>query len=399
MSFLRYIKKFSNIKDMSEERRNEYSRPRPYLAVDCVAIGYTPTSKKESLGCLRVFLKYRKGERKWSLPGRFVRSAERRVGNVIRDEKQYEEMNEYGPEAETIPQCFRLALFSKSDETWDEDGGIAKTYFSDYFKPVCKDPEKCVCFSCKECEHRDRCNPPEFQDGEFVMQLPIRSRVDRDNARVKSLIDENGKEVIEHPNYRVISLPILTMVERDKLWEFSRKTGLEHWVPLDWVIEDNPEVLGALKSPKDEGDSALRKYPREPELVGRFGLAFDHAEIVASAIRALRNVIRSQPIGRELLPEKFKLSDLNRIYDEIVGYRIEPSNFRKSMMERGKPRDGKKGDGKSNDSEDKSYVEKNLVVATSEMDSDTTRRSATLVTFNKKVYQEYLEHLDFNFTL
>ena len=207
------------------------------------------------------------------------------------------------------------------------------------------------------------------------------------------MIDENGKVINEHPNYRVISLSILTMVERDKLWGFS-KQGLEHWFPLDWVIEDNPEVLGALKSPKDEGDSALRKYPREPELVGRFSLAFDHAEIVASAIRALRNVIRSQPIGRELLPEKFKLSDLNRIYDEILGYRIEPSNFRKSMMERGKPREAKKGE-----VDDKSYIEKNLVVATDETDTDTTRRSATLVTFNKKVYQDYLEHLDFNFTL
>ena len=41
-------------------------------------------------------------------------------------------------------------------------------------------------------------------------------------------------------------------------------------------------------------------------------LAFDHAQILATAIERLRGKVRYQPIGFELLPAKFEL-----LYNEV----------------------------------------------------------------------------------
>ena len=47
-------------------------------------------------------------------------------------------------------------------------------------------------------------------------------------------------------------------------------------------------------------------------------LAFDHAEIVSAALKKLKDKIISQPIGFNLLPEKFTLSQLHKLYESIL---------------------------------------------------------------------------------
>ncbi|HSC88133.1 MAG TPA: NUDIX domain-containing protein, partial [Polyangiaceae bacterium] len=48
-------------------------------------------------------------------------------------------------------------------------------------------------------------------------------------------------------------------------------------------------------------------------------LAFDHDEIVAVALERLRGKVRYQPLGFELLPNKFTLGQLQRLYESILG--------------------------------------------------------------------------------
>jgi len=47
-------------------------------------------------------------------------------------------------------------------------------------------------------------------------------------------------------------------------------------------------------------------------------LAFDHAEILAAALARLKGKVRYQPIGFELLPPKFTLSQLQRLYEAVL---------------------------------------------------------------------------------
>ncbi len=67
--------------------------------------------------------------------------------------------------------------------------------------------------------------------------------------------------------------------------------------------------------------------------VSRFpALAFDHKEIVLLALAGLRGKVRSEPIGFELLPPKFTLTELQELYEAILETHLDKRNFRKKVL-------------------------------------------------------------------
>ena len=64
-------------------------------------------------------------------------------------------------------------------------------------------------------------------------------------------------------------------------------------------------------------------------------LAFDHGRIFETALARLRAKVRYQPIGFELLPRKFKLTELQRLYEAILGRTVDKRNFRKRVLAMG----------------------------------------------------------------
>ncbi len=61
-------------------------------------------------------------------------------------------------------------------------------------------------------------------------------------------------------------------------------------------------------------------------------LVYDHAEIVAFGLDLLRHKIRHQPIGFNLLPNKFTLLQLQALYEAILNTKLDKSNFRRKIM-------------------------------------------------------------------
>lgn len=61
-------------------------------------------------------------------------------------------------------------------------------------------------------------------------------------------------------------------------------------------------------------------------------LAFDHNEIYAKALSALRVAMRTRPLAFELLPKQFTLSQLQALYEQIFGVALDKRNFRKKML-------------------------------------------------------------------
>src|SRR5712671_8160375 len=61
-------------------------------------------------------------------------------------------------------------------------------------------------------------------------------------------------------------------------------------------------------------------------------LAFDHAEILASALARLKGKVRYEPIGFELLPPKFTLSQLQHLYEAVLATKLDKRNFRKKVL-------------------------------------------------------------------
>jgi ADP-ribose pyrophosphatase YjhB (NUDIX family) len=61
-------------------------------------------------------------------------------------------------------------------------------------------------------------------------------------------------------------------------------------------------------------------------------LIFDHNEIVETALNKLRRKCRTQPIGFELLPEKFTIPQLQNLYEAILDKTFDKRNFRKKLL-------------------------------------------------------------------
>jgi len=62
-------------------------------------------------------------------------------------------------------------------------------------------------------------------------------------------------------------------------------------------------------------------------------LAFDHAAIFEKALEKLRLKLKQEPIGFELLTEKFTLTQLQHLYEAILGTRFDARNFRKKISQ------------------------------------------------------------------
>lgn len=64
-------------------------------------------------------------------------------------------------------------------------------------------------------------------------------------------------------------------------------------------------------------------------------LAFDHSEIIEKSIGKLRRDLADSPVAFELLPEKFTLSQLQRVYESILNKPLDKRNFRKKILHSG----------------------------------------------------------------
>lgn len=81
-----------------------------------------------------------------------------------------------------------------------------------------------------------------------------------------------------------------------------------------------------LRAASDAADVAWFPVAELPKL------AFDHEKIVEVALRRLKAKVRYEPIGFELLPEKFTLRELQRLYETVLGTPVDKRNFRKKIL-------------------------------------------------------------------
>ncbi|MEM9413991.1 MAG: NUDIX domain-containing protein [Planctomycetota bacterium] len=91
-------------------------------------------------------------------------------------------------------------------------------------------------------------------------------------------------------------------------------------------------------------------------------LAFDHEQILDAALERLQGKVRYQPIGFELLPKKFPLRDLQRLYEIVLDRGLDKRNFRKKILNM------------------------DILVELNEIEKDVAHRAAKLYRFDKKKY-------------
>jgi hypothetical protein len=77
---------------------------------------------------------------------------------------------------------------------------------------------------------------------------------------------------------------------------------------------------------KENNGAHWRSISALPELI------FDHRKMVTLALNCLRRQVEINPVGFELLPEKFTLVHLQELYEAIYQRIIDKRNFRKKIL-------------------------------------------------------------------
>jgi 8-oxo-dGTP diphosphatase len=103
-------------------------------------------------------------------------------------------------------------------------------------------------------------------------------------------------------------------------------------------------------------------------------LAFDHDKIVQVALNQLKTKVRYEPIGFELLPKKFTLSQLQKLYEAVLGQQLDKRNFRKKILKM------------------------DLLVALDETQKDVSHRAARFYQFDEQKHLQ-LKEKGFNFEI
>ena len=132
------------------------------------------------------------------------------------------------------------------------------------------------------------------------------------------------------PGERVISIAYCELIN---VKDYDDNIRLQHG--LEWVnLEDMPQLYS------------------------------DHNIMVSKAINMLRRRINTEPLSFNLLPDLFTLTQLQHVYEAILGEEIDKRNFRKRI--------------KTID-----FIEKTELV-----DKITSKRGAALFRFNKRAYED-----------
>lgn len=146
----------------------------------------------------------------------------------------------------------------------------------------------------------------------YIRQVGAFGRIDRD------------------PGERVISIAYCTLIN---VKDYDDSLRVEHG--LEWVsLNELPELYS------------------------------DHKLMIRNAIAQIRRRINHEPLSFKLLPDLFTLTQLQHVFEAVIGEEIDKRNFRKRVK-------------------DIDFIEKTELI-----DKVNSKRGAALYRFNKKAYEE-----------
>ena len=101
--------------------------------------------------------------------------------------------------------------------------------------------------------------------------------------------------------------------------------------PRGWVVS---VAYYALVSPEKHSIHAATdaRQARWFPVTSLPRLAFDHADILGTALERIRGKLTYAPVGFELLPQKFTIKQLQKLYEIVLGMKLDNRNFRKKIF-------------------------------------------------------------------
>ncbi|HEY8462429.1 MAG TPA: NUDIX domain-containing protein [Bacillota bacterium] len=159
-------------------------------------------------------------------------------------------------------------------------------------------------------------------------------------------------EVNRDPRTRVISCSYLALADSialnvkagddavDARWfqvDYQVNREQETLLPTGFIAEklvtlklaDQAQQLTGIIRIVNTVEGRVSKVKRE--VIEAPGIAFDHTKMIAYAIERLRNKLEYTDIAFNLMPERFTLSQLQQVYEVILGKQLLPAAFRRKI--------------------------------------------------------------------
>lgn len=186
------------------------------------------------------------------------------------------------------------------------------------------------------------------EDTEEAVQRVLRNKTDLSKAYLEQLYTWGA--VDRDPRHRIFSISYLTLVQEANLKEKSQAISYEWFAlsmnPLSEELVESATGYSLTRSEEICFESASEAFTvkikwnrsmqnglieQSCELSENESLAFDHAKIIAYALRRLREKIEYSPLAFSLMPNRFTLTELQQVYELILGKELLKANFRRKI--------------------------------------------------------------------
>lgn len=148
-----------------------------------------------------------------------------------------------------------------------------------------------------------------------VGEGPIEQGEDLDEAARRELSEETGLEP--------------SRVFLEQLYTFGRsgRDPRTRVITVAYYALLRPDLAPLVKAGGDVSDAQWFDVHQVPSL----GLAFDHSEIVETALTRIRGKLEYSNIAFDLVPQTFTIPELRHAYGIVLDKEIDPGNFRRSF--------------------------------------------------------------------
>ena len=174
--------------------------------------------------------------------------------------------------------------------------------------------------------------------GETIEECALRETSEETNVQPVSIMpvgvfSKPGRD----PRGWIISNAYVSIISEESVNQKGQDDAKDaQWFDVEFEQNENGESHLCLNYGENKINALLsergEKFGRTSFTVkDNGGLAFDHAEIIASALSMLRNDARNYDIIFDFLPEKFTLSALQRVQETIMNISVLPANFRRKI--------------------------------------------------------------------
>lgn len=140
----------------------------------------------------------------------------------------------------------------------------------------------------------------------------------------------NEGEGLEEAAHRILF--DLTGLDNNYLEQFQTFGSIDR----DPVERTVSVAYYALVNIEDQDVNAIRSHNASwISLANKPKLIFDHDNMVVEALKRLRYKAALHPIGFELLPEKFTIPQLQKLYEAIYDTKLDRRNFSRKILSTG----------------------------------------------------------------